>query len=159
MNKPPIVWKSEQERKEYFAMVTGKPNPIWQFILRLIDWLNYFGFRTRKDIILGNSLWFPFIYQVLYGVNFWLYSYSLFVLIILSSNIIYRSRHENDYTPKHKDTTEQMATLGELFEGYEEWVDGGRDVLLKDYQLPKAPRPPRPPRPHQKPGNTSTARR
>ena len=87
--KPPSVWKSEQERKEWFArnrppappapglptrdssrkQYPSEPNRLWQAILWFIDWLNRLAGAEKL---------------------------------------------------KEKTNGEQMLTLGELFEGYEE---------------------------------------
>ena len=97
---------------------------IWQPIKRCYDWMDHFGFRTNWELILGLSTSVHPVYQLLYEFNAWLYMYNLVVLIVLISTMIYRWCYEQ--RPKCKTNGEQMATLGELFEGYEPinwWVD------------------------------------
>ncbi len=117
---PPHTWKSEQERKEWFArnrppappapdlptrdssrkQYPSEPNRLWQAILSFIDWLNR-----------------------LVGAE----------------------------KPKVKNSAEQMLTLGELFEGYEDIPEDmvtfreDRERGAVHYKPPPPPLPPYPP--------------
>ena len=94
----------------------GRPH----WLRRCYRWMDYYGVRTWWEIAFCWSTLVPTMYALLYGFNIWFYMYQFGGIIVLISNAIYRSRHEQK--PKHKNeaSDEQMKTLSELFDGYEE---------------------------------------
>jgi hypothetical protein len=105
-----IRFSVTSSRKSFEA----KSNPI----MSLVDLYNRITFHWAEVV----SLWVITLFGWFMPFSPWRYLLQLCVLIIVVANVIYRLRHERTAKPKHKPkhSTEQMTTLSELFEGYDE---------------------------------------